>query len=87
MSIYMETLYVCLTLYYKFCLTSTSCLLLLLLYAARTMNHMMRETRRKVAGTAVTTIEASKMPCKITLKCISLYKTFIHLEVQVDAKQ
>ena len=45
------------------CLTSTSCLLLLLLYAARTMNHMMREIRRKVAGTAVTRIEANNMPC------------------------
>ena len=50
------------------------------------MNHMMREIRRKVAGTAVTTIEASKMPCNIALtSCV--YKTFIHLEVQVDAKQ
>ena len=64
----METLYVCLTLDYEFCLTSTSCLLLLLLYAARTMNHMTRETRRKVAGTAVTTIEASKMPCNIDIE-------------------
>ena len=68
MSIYMETLYVCTTLDYEFCLTSTSCLLLLLLYAARTMNHMMRETRRKVAGTAVTTIEASKMPYNMALQ-------------------
>ena len=58
----METLYVCMTLDCK-CLTSTSCLLLLLLYAARTMNHMMREISRKVAGTAVTRIEANKMPC------------------------
>ena len=50
------------------------------------MNHMMREITRKVAGTAVTTMEASKMPCNIALtSCV--YKTFIHLEVQVDAKQ
>ena len=52
------------------CLTSTSCFLLLVLYAAKTMNHMIREMRRKVAGTAVTRIEASKMPCNKAIRCM-----------------
>ena len=49
---------------------------------------MIRETKRKVAGTAVTKIEANRMPCNKEYRdgCHDFLAS-IHLKVQVDAEQ